>query len=310
MNSFGVLRLWVLFLGVGIVACSSGGNEQSLVCEPGRSIQCAGPNGCIGAQSCNGKGSGYDPCSCGSTSTPLTDQATGGLASTPRSFTTAGGSTSYATGGTPVSTGGASSKSNSSSGGALTATGGSPAISTANCAPTAMAGYKYPNYVPARRLSHSCSEQAIQLYFTDCYVGGECSAFGITGTQAPCGACLAPTELSAQTYGPLLRLGTPNAYFYQTNVAGCEDLMGETSCAPKMQVEFLCEYLACEDSCPLNDASGYYDAMYRCMNDARSTQCSQQQAAATCLTNTASAAACSGADFQEQFIAIAKVFCL
>jgi hypothetical protein len=172
-----------------------------------------------------------------------------------------------------------------------------------------MAGYKYPTYVPARHVQHSCTEQAIQQYFTDCYTGGDCSAFGLSGAQAQCGACLTPTELSAAAYGPLLRVGTPNAYIYETNVAGCEELLGETNCAPKMQVEFLCEYLACTDSCPLRDGSGYYDALYRCMTDARTTQCSQEQKAATCLTNTASAAACCGSSFQEQFLAIAKVFC-
>jgi hypothetical protein len=229
----------------------------------------------------------------GSTSNPLT---TGG--------------TLHSAGGNATVTAGASSNINPAIGGALTATGGSPAVSTASCAPTSMTGHKYPSYVPARRMARSCTEQAIQQYFKDCYQGGECSAFNITGSQAQCGTCLAPTELSATAYGPLLRVGTPNAYFYETNVAGCEELMGETSCAPKMQVEFLCEYLSCVDSCPLKDGSGYYDAMYRCMDNARTSQCSQEHTAATCLTNASAAAACSGATFEQQFIAIAKVFCL
>lgn len=173
-----------------------------------------------------------------------------------------------------------------------------------------MTGYKYPSYVPARQLKHSCTEQAIRQYYTDCYVGGDCSAFGISGAEAQCGACLTPTELSATSYGPLLRIGNPNAYFYQTNTAGCEELLGETACAPKMQVEFLCEYLACADSCPLNPGSGYYDALYRCMQSAQTSQCSQEKTAATCLTSAANVTACGGNSFEEQFIAIAKVFCL
>jgi hypothetical protein len=173
-----------------------------------------------------------------------------------------------------------------------------------------MTGYKYPAYAPARRLARSCTEQQIKQYYTECYTGGECSAFSVSGAQAQCGACLTPTELSASEYGPLLRVGNPNAYFYQTNVAGCEELLGETACAPKMQIEFMCEYLACADSCPLNPGSGYYDALYRCMNDARGAQCSQEQAAAACLTSAANVTACSGANFEQQFLAIAKVFCL
>ncbi len=303
MNLSHALRFGSLVLCLGFAACSSANEGEERACVPGQAIQCAGPNGCLGAQSCNAEGSGYEACVCGGIADTVPHQNTGGSVGTNSAHPVGGSTMSQSHG-----TGGASSL--GASGGNPGATGGSPAISTANCAPKSMAGYQYPGYVPARRLQHSCTLDAIKQYFDECYRGGECAAFEISGAQAQCGACLAPTELNATAYGPLLRVGSPNAYFYDTNVAGCEELLGETACAPKMQVEFLCGYLSCADSCPLNSGSGYYDALFRCMNDAKSSQCNQEHAAAICLTNAANVAACSGNSFEEQFIAIAKVFCL
>lgn len=278
-------------------ACaSSEPAQEQAACVPGQSIQCAGPSGCSGSQVCKVDGSGFDSCDCGHAGNTA---GTGGAGNA---------TTKINTGGAPQTTGLATGGSNAAP---LDATGGytSPAISTANCVPKSVTDDAYPAYVPARRLPGSCTEADIAQYYTDCYAGKSCAAFDVGGALAKCGACLAPTELSATAYGPLLRVGKPNAYFYETNVAGCEELQGETACAPKMQTEFFCKYLACNTSCPITDASGYYDALYRCMNAAQDSACADRHAAAICLTSADKAAACSGATFQEQFLNIAKAFC-
>jgi len=298
---FGILASFALNL-----SCSSGNsNDDSRTCVPGQSIQCGGLSGCVGAQSCKADGSGYDACYCAGQGGAGSQLNAGGTHSNTSSYglgtggyrpgnTTGGVTNTFATGG---------------SGSTLTtAVGGTGASTTAatSCTPKSMTGYAYPSYVPARRIAKSCTEQAIQQYFADCYSGANCTAFQTGGAQAQCGACLAPTDMSAAAYGPLLKAGPASAYYYETNIAGCEELVGEVNCAPKMQVEFLCEYLSCLDAC----TTATFNATFQCMDAARTSQCSQQQAAAACLTSSASVAACSGSTFEAQFIAIAKVFCL
>jgi hypothetical protein len=149
----------------------------------------------------------------------------------------------------------------------------------------------------------------VQQYYTSCYLAGDCAAFRTGGAQAACGACLAPTDLGASAYGPLLTLGSGSNYLYETNMAGCIELEGEAACAARLQVAALCEYYACAASCPITDSASY-QLETQCMMNARSTACSSEQSAAVCITNVAHATACSGGGFEGQFLAIGKVFCV
>src|ERR1017187_8944178 len=45
------------------VSCGSQ-NQNDSACTPGLSIQCAGENGCLGAQICNADGTAYAACAC------------------------------------------------------------------------------------------------------------------------------------------------------------------------------------------------------------------------------------------------------
>lgn len=177
------------------------------------------------------------------------------------------------------------------------------------CTPSDMSGFAYPGYVPARHLPGSCTEQVIKRYYTDCVTNNQCTSFVPGAADAGCGACLYPTELSAKSYGPLLKIGTSTAFFYQTNIDGCEALIGQTGCAPKMQVDLLCQYNACANNCPLVERAGI-QSMQQCMSTAMASQCSAEHAAASCLSDSSAAFACWGSDFQAQFVTIAKVFCL
>ncbi len=309
------------------VACSSGNSESNSAkaCVPGQSIQCAGVNGCLGAQACNADGTGYNSCACGSGVGSGSTTAVGGAGSRPGAtggMQTSGwpfGGSIFNTGGSQTLggqaglVGGQSGNAGSvgTNGGSNTIQGGTSATTpggNANCSPVSMAGYTFPAYKPARHIANACTDQAIQQYYTDCYSAGNCTAFSASGAFATCGACLEPTLLTDSSYGPILAVGNTNPPFYETNVAGCEELVGATSCAPKMQIAFLCEYNSCASSCPLLNASSY-DALFKCMDSARASTCAQQDTASHCLTTSAQVAACSGSTFQAQFLAIAKIFC-
>jgi len=269
------------FLSLTVASSLSCSSNRDNACTPGQSIRCVGVTGCTGAQVCTGEGSGYGECTCGS---PGYQVGTGGNASTQL-----GG----AVGGTF----------GSALGGSSSVNGG-----TQSCVPESVSGRVFPAYIPARHMPGSCTEQAILDYYVTCYQSGECAAFMTGGPYATCGACLAPSELTASSLGPLLQLGPGSAYAIETNVAGCEEILGEVACAPKMQAEFLCQYAACTSNCPLDNYDSY-NALYQCMATALTMQCASQHKSAQCLQLASDAAPCTGSNFQEQFIAVSKTFC-
>ena len=275
-----------------LLSCSSASNDAG-GCTQGQSVQCTGVSGCIGTQLCSSDGATYGECSCGFNVSSVGGNATTG--------TSASGANSRSGGGT----GG-----NSSAGGQpYTPTGGAGASGSLGCVPRSMSGQAYPPYIPARHLRGSCTEQTILDYYNICYLLGECSAFMKGGPYETCGACLAPSELTASSFGPLLRVGVGALEALETNVAGCEEILGEVACSANMQVEFLCQYGACANSCPVTDSASF-DGLLQCMTAAITSQCASQHTAAQCLKNASNAAPCSGSSFQEQFTAVAKVFCI
>ncbi len=272
-------------------SCSTeDGNATGTVarCVSGQSIACAGPAGCHGSQTCRADGLGYEACRC--------DLVPGSAGNGPGSASGGSG------GGSPNGAGGWSNQ--PASGGSISATGGASSA----CSPKDMAGFVYPAYKPARRQAGSCSEQAIQDFYTTCYSNGDCAAFQPGGARASCGACLGFTPLDASQYGPVVKLGSDAQYLAETNMAGCIELVGEPDCAARMQVAALCEYYACAAGCPLADTSSY-QALMDCMAQARATVCTSAQSAAACIRDAAHVSACSGPSFETQFAAVARVFC-
>jgi len=281
-----------------LIACASEPSSDS-ACVPGKSEQCTGTNGCSGSQTCAADGASFESCLCANLS--------GGTASK------LGGTPSTATGGRAQGLGGSG-----GSGGArtVTATGGQQGIgsggttsTSTTCKPSDMNGFAYPAYVPARQLRGSCTEQAIRQYYTDCINNDSCAAYLPGGAEAKCGACLNPSELGSQSYGPLLKAGTTWFYFYEVNVSGCQELVGEVECAPKIQVEFLCRFNSCSSNCPLANFADF-DPLMQCMNQADTQTCTAENAAANCLKDQNNTYSCWGSGFQSQFLAVARVFCL
>lgn len=185
---------------------------------------------------------------------------------------------------------------------------GAGAAGMATCAPKDMSNFSYPAYHSAKRIAMACSDPEVENYYTDCFTGGNCSAFRAGGASASCGQCLLPASLASDTYGPLLKLGSETAYLSATNLAGCIELVGEPECAKKIQIAQICEYEACKDSCPITDQASY-QAQMNCMMAARDGVCAQVQKNAVCITSSAHVAACSGASLKVQFQAVATVFC-
>ncbi len=291
------------------VSCGSQDQNDS-ACTPGQQLQCTGDNGCSGAQICNADGTTYSVCTCGSLGGSGSAQGAGG---SPTSDVYSGGSGASSSPSSKASGGSSGARTSSTAGGlASTLLGGSASYSTGGavtCAPANMTGTSYPPYIPALYTPGACTEQAILQYYTDCYQQGNCSEFTLSGSLALCGGCLTPSTLTASSYGPFLKVGDATQYFFQLNVPGCEQILGERSCAQKMQVEFFCEYWACMNNCASADTTSYVP-LFTCMNVAVSSSCASEHAAAQCLTSSADAAACTGSSFQDQFVAVAKVFCL
>jgi hypothetical protein len=173
-----------------------------------------------------------------------------------------------------------------------------------------MSGYVYPAYVPARHLGGNCTDALVLQYYTDCSGNNNCAVFLPGGANEACGACMSGTPVAgSSTYGPVLTYGSTSVTVSETNLAGCLELMGEANCAAKYQLAQLCVQYACADSCPIIDQTSY-SLFAQCQQNARTTVCANQVAATTCITNPTDGAACSGADFQAQFLAIGHVFCV
>lgn len=58
------ISVFAIFFGLS--ACEGGDQATSRACVPGQSVECHGPNGCEGYQTCRADGASYDECVCGS----------------------------------------------------------------------------------------------------------------------------------------------------------------------------------------------------------------------------------------------------
>ena len=183
--------------------------------------------------------------------------------------------------------------------------------SGSDCQPSDMSGHVYPSYISARHSRAACSAPLVSQYYDECFNGGSnCALFGPGGTYAECGTCLAATPVTGSTaYGPVLTYGTSTAWMYDLNLAGCIELWGEPTCAANYQRAQLCAIDACVNNCPVTDQRSL-EALQSCTNSARVTVCAGLQQATNCIAQSATATACSGADFRTQFLSFGYAFCV
>ncbi len=294
------MRTVVLGLNASLVwlLCASGcGGDDTegangSACVPGRSVACTGASACEGSQVCLADGSGYGSCECAN--------GTGG--------DTSGSGGANSSGGDVGSGGNAETGGNTGTGGDTggSATGGSAAGGAGNCEPVDMSDWEAPAYVPARTQSSACTEELVEQYFeNDCQAGG-CEEFEDGGEHEACGTCLAPSALDDSERGPVLTFRENSVSSFETNAAGCVELMGDEDCAAKLQALDDCTREACRASCEITDSASHA-AYSTCREEARTGECAEQQAAAICLSNDA-ATACGGKP-GDLFVSLGKVFC-
>jgi hypothetical protein len=264
---------------VAVVGCDPGGTQLATVtgvctCVPGRSVECAGPNGCKGQQVCADDGRRYLPCDC-SGNPPADDQPPAGGAGAG-----AGGAGSGQLCG-PVDLPGFF----------------PPPYRPANlvqnvCTPELV----QQNY-------NACIKGEPQ---------GECDLlFREGGAQEACGACLMPTLRDAVNYGPLLKLmNTSETFFaYETNTAGCLELKGDIDCAQAVQGREFCLRTACYEYCPPDNAQLYEESYIPCKQRAAEGTCASFVEAAGCILDSPAVDACLGEDFESTAVKIGIVFC-
>ncbi len=172
------------------------------------------------------------------------------------------------------------------------------------CEPRDMSDWSAPAYVPASSPQDVCSESDIVRFYADCLMGNDCSAFEADGDDAECGACLQPDPIDADDYGAIFQLSPRPFYRWETNVSGCIELFGDTTCADKIQAAQSCVREACASNCGV--ASAGYD---ECVSAARSDACGEYEAAAVCITSAEALDACSGGDFETMVVKLGLVFC-
>jgi hypothetical protein len=268
-------------------------------CVAGQSIGCVGPSGCEGYQICADDGASYGSCQCGS-------KSSGSSNSTTSTNVGAGGASSRNT----AATGGVRSSSVLGLGGVSTlATGGAATGvgigGASTCAPAQLpAAWASPKYVPARPAQAVCADTEVQDYIAQCMHGTNCAAFEPGGASAACGQCLSPTPLSAASLGPILEILPAPFYRWETNFAGCIELLGAKECAAKLQALTACTSAACSSGC--DPTTTTYDT---CVVQARTASCSSYAQQASCLTDSSMASRCSGTDFTTSVLAAARVFC-
>lgn len=291
---------WTAFAGLftllAVVACGSGdsGGRGDAHCVPGQSLACVGPNACTGYQICEDDASAYGACVCSSDGIPVTTGKGGAAATSPVSSTAKGGTTAPST----------------TSGTNATGLGGTPssvtgATSPASCEPVTLSGFTPPAYVAANAAQSACTDAEIQQYASQCLGAAKCPALEPGGASERCGACLLPTSVTSNQYGPIVETRAAPFYERRTNFAGCVELLtGSSTCAAKLQAADSCTDAACVAQC------GTFGTAYQsCVLEARSTVCAAYVEQAYCITDSTVVSKCSGVDFPSSVVAVGKVFC-
>jgi hypothetical protein len=167
-----------------------------------------------------------------------------------------------------------------------------------------MSSWTPPAYVPAAPAQQVCSVAQIGRFYDDCLMGPDCSAFDVGGADAECGACMWPSPIDGSSYGPVLEVAPRPNYRWESNTAGCIEILGEAACAESIQAAQACAREACLDTCGAM-SPGFND----CATRARTTVCQTYTAASACISSAATSAACGGNGFREIVLALGAIFC-
>jgi hypothetical protein len=192
------------------------------------------------------------------------------------------------------------------------------------CPPASLDEWSAGAYHHAQPLQPAaCNALLLNDYYTNC-LGPSSSqdacnqewGAGEDPAHATCQSCIL-TPSSATVWGPLIDYGTGGdggaGGTVALNVAGCVEILDPSQlvCATSVQVADECQHAACDTSCPVTDVASYTD-WQACIDAAGTGECVAYLQSAACVNaeDAGPAAACvTGQTFEDEFFAIADVFC-
>ncbi len=177
------------------------------------------------------------------------------------------------------------------------------------CTPGPIGGFS-PTWHPPRPKRSVCANTQISDYYASCHsptsTQSTCSQFQQNPGNLSCSQCLAPSNPTDATYGPVLLF---NGYVL-VNVAGCvaiaQNETNPSGCAGALQAERQCGEAACGASCPVTDDASL-SMLGTCMSEASAGECHSYTTAAD--TACGNVTACSGSTFATLFGSIARTMC-
>ena len=169
----------------------------------------------------------------------------------------------------------------------------------------------------------ACDANLLNDYFASC-LGPNASpetcnqgwGAGEDPAHATCQNCLV-TAASSSVWGPLVDYGTGAdggaGGTVSVNVAGCVEILdpSQLTCVASVQQADECQHAACDPGCPVRDSASFAD-WQACIGAAAAGECAGYLQSAACVNgeDAGPAAPCvAGQTFQDQFFAIARVFC-
>jgi hypothetical protein len=196
------------------------------------------------------------------------------------------------------------------------------------CSPADVDGRVVAAYHSARAVQPlACSTLLIHDYYASCLDPSStldgCNQSWGAGEDvdhATCQSCIL-TLSSASERGPLVDYGTGGdggaGGTVSVNVAGCVETLdpSQLPCAEAVQQADECQHAACDTVCPVSDLASFAE-WQRCIDASAlapgSAECAPYLASAACVNgdDAGPAAACvTGTTFEDEFLAIATVFC-
>jgi hypothetical protein len=202
--------------------------------------------------------------------------------------------------------------------------GGTASDAPLACPPANLDEWNAGNYHHAETPQPSaCNALLMNDYYASC-LGASSSAdvcnqswgAGEDTAHATCQTCIL-TPSSSMAWGPLVDYGTGGdggaGGTVAINVAGCVELLdpSQLSCAMSVQLADECQHEACDPGCPVSDITSF-DNWQACITASAQGVCLSYLESAACVNaeDAGPAAACvSGQTFQDEFFAVATLFC-
>ena len=192
------------------------------------------------------------------------------------------------------------------------------------CPPASLDEWHAGAYHHAEAVQPSaCDGPLLNDYFASC-LGPDASpetcnqgwGAGEDPAHATCQNCLV-TAASSSVWGPLVDYGTGAdggaGGTVSVNVAGCVEILdpSQLTCVMSVQQADECQHAACDPVCPVSDSTSFA-SWQSCIGAAAAGECTGYLQSASCVNgeDAGPAATCvTGQTFQDEFFAIAHVFC-